>query len=67
MKTLAEVKAKLTYHGETAAAWARRHGVSESMTRNVLSGRVKGRSGEAHKIAVSLGIKEGVIHKGEEL
>lgn len=61
MKTVEEVKAEMARCGMTAAAWARKHGVSPETVRGVLLGRVKGRSGEAHKVAVLLGLKEGEI------
>lgn len=65
MKTPAEVKVEMQRRGDTAADWARRHRVSVDLVRGVLSGRVKGRNGEAHKIAVLLGIKDGVILEEE--
>ncbi|HAF56012.1 MAG TPA: hypothetical protein DCL01_12590 [Thauera sp.] len=61
MKTIQEVKAEMTRRGETAADWARKHGVSAELVRGVLRGSLKGRIGEAHKIAVLLGVKDGVI------
>ena len=64
-KTASEAKAEMLRRGETAADWARKHGVSGDLVRGVLSGRVRGRNGEAHKIAVLLGIKEGVIVENE--
>jgi gp16 family phage-associated protein len=61
MKTIETVRAEMTRRGETAAGWARKHAVSAETVRGVLLGRIKGRSGEAHKVAVLLGIKEGQI------
>ncbi|MDD5443804.1 MAG: DNA-binding protein, partial [Pseudomonas fluorescens] len=37
------------------------HGVDPATTYQVLAGRKKGRRGEAHKVAVLLGMKEGII------
>lgn len=65
MKTAAEVKAEMLRRGESVADWARKHGMSGDLVRGVLSGRVKGRRGEAHRIAVLLGIKDGVIVEDE--
>lgn len=65
MKTPDEAKAELVRRGETVADWARRHMVDAGHVRGVLAGRVKGRNGEAHKIAVLLGIKDGVIVEDE--
>lgn len=61
MKTIEAVREELERRGESIAAWARKHSVSAELTRGVLLGRVKGKRGEAHKIAVLLGIKEGEI------
>lgn len=65
MKTIQEAKLEMLRRGETAADWARKHRVSGEIVRGVLCGRIKGRSGEAHKIAVLLGIKDGVIVEDE--
>jgi gp16 family phage-associated protein len=46
--------------GISISSWARSHGFSRVMVHHVLSGKVKGRRGEAHHIAVALGIKDGV-------
>ena len=61
MKTTEEVRADMARPGVTAAAWARKNGVAPETVRGVLLGRIKGRSGEAHKVAVLLGIKDGEI------
>ncbi len=42
-------------------AFAREHGVDPATTYQVLAGRKKGRRGEAHKVAVLLGMKDGII------
>lgn len=65
MKTIAEVKAEMWRRGETASDWARKHRVSTETVRGVLCGRIKGRNGEAHKVAVLLGLKDGVIVEDE--
>lgn len=41
--------------------FARRHGISHLVLKDVLSGRNSGRIGEGHKAAVLLGMKIGVI------
>lgn len=61
MKTIEEVRTEMARRGETAARWAKKHAVSAETVRGVPLGRIKGRNGEAHKIAVLLGIKEGEI------
>lgn len=65
MKTAEQVKSEMARRGETASGWAKRHGVSAETVRGVLLGRIKGRNGEAHRVAVLLGIKEGVIVEGD--
>lgn len=65
MKTIAEVRAEMYSRGETAAGWAKKHGVSPEIVRGLLLGRVKGRNGDAHKAAVLLGLKDGVIVEDE--
>lgn len=61
MKTPDQVRAEFERHGLTIRGWARRHGFSERIVREVLRGRFKGKYGQAHKVAVLLGIKDGVI------
>lgn len=59
--SLEEAKARLTYIGKTAGDVARELGVSNAIVRGVLDGRFKGNRGDAHKVAVALGLKDGVI------
>ena len=61
IRTAAQAKAWLEHQGKSVQAFAREHGVDPATTYQVLSGRKKGRRGEAHKVAVLLGMKEGVI------
>lgn len=51
----------LRRRGTTVVAWAKQHEVSEKLVHEVLAGRKKGLRGESHKIAVLLGLKDGVI------
>jgi gp16 family phage-associated protein len=59
--TLDEARQGFIYRGESKVAWARRHGVSLKLLHEVLGGRRKGLRGETHKIAVLLGIKDGIL------
>lgn len=59
--SLEEAKARLSRIGKTAGDVARELGVSSAIVRGVLDGRFKGARGDAHKVAVALGIKDGVI------
>lgn len=61
MKTREQVKAEFKYRGETVANWARKHGFSTDHVSAVLRGKAKGNWGESHKIAVTLGLKDGEI------
>lgn len=58
---LEEARAALSRIGKTAADIAREVGVPREVVSNVLSGRLKGNRGDAHKVAVVLGLKEGLI------
>ncbi|WP_300720168.1 DNA-binding protein [Pseudomonas sp.] len=61
IRTAAQAKAWLEHQGKSVQAFAREHGVDPATTYQVLAGRKKGKRGEAHKIAVLLGMKDGVI------
>jgi gp16 family phage-associated protein len=51
------VRDRFREDGATVADWADAHGFSRESVYAVLSGRSKGDRGEAHKIAVALGLK----------
>ena len=61
LKTVSEVRADLDRRGLTIREWSRRNGISDRIVRELLRGRFKGRHGAAHRAAVLLGIKDGVI------
>lgn len=61
-----QAREKMNKEGVTIADWARSHCVDQNITYRVLDGRLKGRSGEAHRVAVLLGIKDGVISVANE-
>lgn len=61
LKTIEQVKCDFNYRGESIAAWARNNKVNPESVKKVLSGDSKCLRGNAHKIAVLLGIKDGVI------
>lgn len=58
---LKEARERLSRIGRTAADVARELGVSKQIVLGVLDGRFKGTRGDAHKVAVALGLKDGVI------
>lgn len=47
--------------GKSVSSWARANGFNVRLVHEVLSGRKLGRRGDCHKIAVLLGMKDGVI------
>ena len=60
LRTLAEARAWLERHGVSASEWARVHGFEPTVVLSVLSGRTRGRRGQAHAVAVALQVKEAV-------
>lgn len=64
--SIAEVRADLDRRGVSIAAFAREHGLPQGTVYQVLSGQKKGRRGEAHRAAVLLGLKAGVIQRAGE-
>ncbi len=61
VRTATQVREDFLRKGEPISAWAIGHGFSPAHVGNVLSGRNKGVRGKSHKIAVLLGMKDGVI------
>ena len=61
MKTVEEVRTELSRRGITVADWAKTHRVNPETVRGILLGRIRGRNGEAHRVAVLLGVKDGEI------
>lgn len=61
VKTAEEVRADLVRRGKSVRQAAKEMGVSERIVFELLRGRIKGRRGQAHRAAVLLGMKDGVI------
>jgi gp16 family phage-associated protein len=61
MKTVEQVKADLYRRGKSQRQSAREVGVSSRIVYELLRGRLKGHRGQAHRAAVLLGLKDGVI------
>ena len=61
IRTPQEVRSEWNRVGMTQAEWARRNGFKESTVSQVLSGKCACSRGVGHRIAVMLGIKDGVI------
>jgi gp16 family phage-associated protein len=52
-----QVKARFLAEGVSVAEWARSNGFDGKLVYRVLNGSVKGTRGQAHNIAVALGLK----------
>jgi gp16 family phage-associated protein len=59
-RTREEVLAAFEAQGLSVTEWAAAHGFRREDVYAVLGGRTRGRRGEAHRIAVALGIKPSV-------
>jgi gp16 family phage-associated protein len=59
--TREEAKASLSYRGKSMTQWAHENGFTLSQVRDVLRKDRPCRIGVSHKIAVLLGIKDGII------
>ncbi|OPD84906.1 hypothetical protein AO946_37165 [Pseudomonas aeruginosa] len=60
-RTPAQAKAWLESQGKSVKEFAEENNLDPATTYQVLAGTKKGRRGEAHRAAVALGIKEGVV------
>lgn len=58
-----QARAELDRHGTSIAEFCRTHGLNKNLVSDLLNGRKKGRRGQAHRAAVLLGIKDGVIQE----
>ncbi|GFM86119.1 hypothetical protein PSCICO_15180 [Pseudomonas cichorii] len=56
-----QARRALDRKGMSIAEFSRLHGLHKNLVSDLLNGRIKGRRGEAHRAAVLLGIKDGVI------
>jgi len=61
LKTRAEVQQDFQQRGASIRAWAIQHKRDPLIAAGVISGRLKGMRGEAHNVAVLLGLKEGLV------
>lgn len=62
-KTPGEVREEFRRRGEPLASWARRNGFHPKTVYALFYGTNKGCSGNAHRAAVLLGLKEGTIEE----
>ena len=61
VRTTEEARRDLERRGKSIKQFAREIGVSERIVYGLLQGRFIGRRGQAHRAAVLLGIKDGVL------
>lgn len=61
IKSGAQVLEDLRSQGITVRQWSRDHGAPERTVYAVIRGDNKGRFGEAHRVAVLLGMKKGEL------
>lgn len=67
LRTPEEARAEFQRKGISIASWATANGFNTNMVFEVLGGRKKGLRGQAHKIAVKLGLKEGEVVEPRDL
>ncbi|MDF2640978.1 MAG: hypothetical protein K0R45_250 [Pseudomonas sp.] len=58
-----QAREALNRRGISIAEFSRKNGLNKNLVSDLLNGRIKGRRGEAHRAAVLLGIKDGVIEQ----
>lgn len=63
LKTIDEVKRDFERRGISAANWARAHDIRPGVIYEIFSNRSACKRGEAHRAAVLLGIKDGVVEQ----
>lgn len=61
------IKRLFAERGLSISEWARRHSFSPTLVYQVLDGERKCLRGQSHKIAVALGLKQGVLCEFEDL
>lgn len=66
LKTAAEIREDWYRRGLKASDWAKDNDVRARTVTDLLSGKAKGRWGDAHRAAVLLGLKDGVIECREK-
>lgn len=59
--TPVQVKTHFQQHGITVTQWAKENGYSREAVYRVLNGITKAKYGQAHEIAVKLGLKPSTI------
>lgn len=63
LRPLEEIEREFDRRGVSKADWAREHGIRPGVLYEIFSRRSSCKRGEAHRAAVLLGLKEGVIEE----
>lgn len=63
LRSPAEARADFDRRGVSISGWAKANGLSPAIVYQVLAGTKRGRRGQAHRAAVLLGLKEGVVEQ----
>ena len=63
LRSLEEIEREFERRGVSKADWAREHGIRPGVLYEIFSRRSSCKRGEAHRAAVLLGLKEGVIEE----
>lgn len=63
LRPLEEVEREFDRKGISKADWAREHGIRPGVVYEIFSRRSSCKRGEAHRAAVLLGLKDGVIEE----
>ena len=63
LRPLEELEREFDRKGISKADWAREHGIRPGVIYEIFSRRSSCKRGEAHRAAVLLGLKEGVIEE----
>lgn len=63
LRSLEEIEREFDRRGVSKADWAREHGIKPGVLYEIFSRRSSCKRGEAHRAAVLLGLKEGIIEE----
>lgn len=63
LRTLEEIEREFEHKGICKADWAREHGLRPGVVYEIFARRAACKRGEAHRAAVLLGLKEGIIEE----
>lgn len=67
LRTREQVIADFDRRGISVSGWASEHGVPRQVVDGLLKGKLKGRRGSAHNVAVLLGLKDGIVADSHQL